>query len=642
MNEKVLEIQDLSVIFDTDGGRICALRDLSLTIDRGEILVVVGESGCGKSVLCKAIMGLLPRPAEITGGTILLSGRDTTHLTDRKHCALRGTDISMVFQDPMTSLDPTYTIGAQIVEAITVHGKDLSPADTRRKAIALMEDVGIDRAPLRFDSYPWMLSGGMRQRAVLAMALSQNSNLLIADEPTTALDATVQSEILDLLVKRKNEKNMSILFITHDLGVVARVADRVAVMYGGKIVETGTAADIYASPVHPYTWGLLHALPAFAEGERLFPIPGSPPNIPEGFNGDAFAVRNRNALAIDYVETPPLFEISETHKAATWLADPLAPEVVFETPASETRTAGNRKAPAAETVLRVCGLSHQFRLNRRQTIQAVDNVSFDIHRGEIFALVGESGSGKSTLARCVLGLYRTAGGQIVYNETYIPDRRHIGFIPQDPGAALNSKMNVRDLIAEPLEIQKAFPDRRKLDDRIEALLQEVNLDVHFMDRFPPELSGGQKQRVNIARAFGMDPGLLVADEPLASLDVSIQAQIVELFADLRQRHDTAMLFIAHDLSMVEFLSDRVGVMYRGRLVELAETEELFRSPAHPYTKALLSAIPIPDPAQERGRSVQKYRPDPNGTGADGADDAGDARWIELSEGHFVLGGDRSC
>ncbi len=603
MSDKILDVKNLSVIFNTDGGRICALRDLSLFVKRGEILAVVGESGCGKSVLCKTVMGLLPRIAEITKGQILINGKDVVQLTDQEHCAIRGVDISMVFQDPMTSLDPTYTIGAQIVESIRVHDKSIAKETAQAKAIELMDTVGIERAAERFGSYPWMLSGGMRQRCVLAMALAQEPALLIADEPTTALDVTVQSEILDLLLKLRDEKGMSILFITHDLGVVARVADRVAIMYAGKIVEEGLAPELYKNPVHPYTWGLLHALPAFAENGTLFPIPGNPPNIPEGFEADAFAVRNKYALRIDYEQAPPFFDISPTHKAATWLADPRAPKVEFSTDSDRTKAEAVKPDAGVDkpSILQVRNLSHNFKLGRRSIVQAVRNVSFEIREGEMFALVGESGSGKSTLARCILGLHKIQQGQILYDENYIPDRRRIGYVSQDPGAALDPKMTVRNLIAEPMEILKLYSSKKEVDTRVRELLQEVGLDEILLDRYPTELSGGQKQRVSIARAYSMEPSLIVADEPLASLDVSIQAQIAQLFASLKEKHNTAMLFIAHDLSMVEFISDRVGVMCQGELVEVAETKELFASPKHPYTKALLSAVPVPDPDYERGR-----------------------------------------
>ena len=481
MNQKVLEIQNLSVVFDTPRGKICALRNLSLSIGQGEIVVVAGESGCGKSVLCKTIMGLLPAPAHVTGGSIKLSGRELVGLSEKEYCGLRGGEAAMVFQDPMTSLDPTYTIGRQIVEAIQVHEKSDASA-ARLKAIHLMEDVGIEHAVERFDDYPWMLSGGMRQRCVLAMALAQDTKLLIADEPTTALDEEVKNEILNLLLRLRKERDLSILFITHDLSAARIVADRLAIMYAGKIIEEGDCGEVLSNPVHPYTWGLLHALPEYAEEGKLRVIPGSPPNIPEDFKGDAFAVRNEYALGIDYIQEPPFFEITENHRAATWLADQRAPKVVFGrssakagegTPEDKERIHLSRKEEEPP-LLKVEHLSHYFKLGRKSYLTVAEDVSFEIRRGEILGLVGRSGSGKTTLARCILGMYKPYGGKIIYDGIDITDRRHLGanrsemaqikrklareiqFISQDSGAALDGKMTVRQLIAEPLQIQKMF------------------------------------------------------------------------------------------------------------------------------------------------------------------------------------------
>ena len=632
-----------------------AIRDLSLSIGQGEILAVVGESGCGKSVLCKTVMGLLPRPAEITGGSIWLKRResragddatgdrlDLVSLTEKEFTQLRGCDISMVFQDPMTSLDPACPVGAQIAEAIRVHEPKVSKAEARRRVVELLETVGIDRADQRYDSYPWMLSGGMRQRCVLAMAMAKGSGLLIADEPTTALDVTVQNEILELLQRLRREQGLSILFISHDLGVVSKIADRVAIMYAGRIVEIGTTEEVLSHAVHPYTWGLIHALPAFAHEGKLRPIPGVPPTLPEGFEGDAFAARNAWALGIDYLQAPPFFEITPTHRAATWLADPRAPKVDYHADARAADAAREAKAGQAADgqfavnagestddtpILEVQNVSHVFRLGRHTRVKAVENVSFDIRRGELFALVGESGSGKTTLARCVLGWYPPAAGQILYDGIDITGwcsdfglngknkgprarltreqrnrlSREIQFISQDPGAALDPRMTVRELIAEPLKIHGIYTGRRQREEYIDGMLQEVQLDASVLDRVPTQLSGGQKQRVSIARAFSMNPRLLVADEPLASLDVSIQAQIVELLLSMQQRHGSSILFISHDLSMVELIADRVGVMCRGHLVETGSSEELFKSPKHDYTKSLLASIPVPHMTGEEVR-----------------------------------------
>ena len=642
MTEPILEIKDLSVVFRTEAGNMSAIRNLSMSIGHGEIVAVVGESGCGKSVLCKTILGLLPKPAKITSGTMRTGGRDLSGLSDRRYGRVRGKDISMVFQDPMTSLDPSLTVGAQIAEAIHAHDRALSKAAIREKVVGLLDSVGIDRAAERADAYPWMLSGGMRQRGVLAMALSQDPKLLIADEPTTALDVTVQTEILDLLRQLRDERDLSVLFISHDLGACTRIADTIHIMYAGRIVESGTAEDVMLAPAHPYTRGLLQALPAFAKDGRLRPIPGVPPSIPEGFEADAFAERNEYALGIDYVQAPPFFELSETHRAATWLADPRAPKIpeaeLRADGGSGVRTGGGSDvcADGSDALLRqtavdaaaarlhsprpvlleVKGLSHRFTLGRG-SVQALDHVSFEIRQGEVFSLVGESGSGKSTLARCILRMLRPTEGQITYDRIRVTDRRHtrafrdrlareIQFISQDPGAALDAHMTVRDIIAEPLLIHRIFSSRQELDEYIRAMLREVQLDENLLDRYPAQLSGGQKQRVSIARAYSMNPKLLVADEPLSSLDVSIQAQIIELFLSLQKQHDTALLFISHDLSMVRLFSDRVGVMYRGRMVEQADAVKLFRKPEHPYTRALLSAVPIPDPRREKQRQLIRY------------------------------------
>lgn len=532
MDKTVLDISDLSVVFDTGRERICALNDLSLAIEPGEIVAVVGESGCGKSVLCKTVMGLLPGVAEVTGGRISINGKDTAGLSDSQYCRIRGVDISMVFQDPMTSLDPTCTIGAQIAEAIKAHagrstsgGRAVSRRQLRERVIRLLDAVGIDQPEKRADSYPWMLSGGMRQRAVIAMALSQEPEMLIADEPTTALDVTIQAEILDLLVRLNKERSMSIMLITHDLSVAAAVADRIAVMHAGKIVESGPAKDIFEKPEHPYTRKLISLLPEFVEE-------------PAG---------GKRSVDVGSDDSDPVVSVRD--------------------------------------------LSHNFRLGRRSYVQAVRDVSFDIRKGEVLAMVGESGGGKSTVARCLLGIYRPSGGKITFNENYVPDKRRIGFISQDPGTALNPRMKVRDIIAEPLKIQKRFSDKAELDARIRQLVSEVGLEESYLDRYPPQLSGGQNQRVSIARAYGMEPELLIADEPLASLDVTIQAQIAELFSRMQKKYDTTVLFISHDLSMVKTVSDRTAVMYRGSIVELAPTEKIFREPQHSYTRKLLAAVP---------------------------------------------------
>ena len=430
----LLEVKNLSVSFDTPQGELEAVRDVSFSLRKGEVLALVGESGCGKSVLCKTIMRLLPSTARIREGSILVNGTDISKYTEKEMQKLRGKLFAMVFQDPMTALNPTMTIGAQIAEAILIHEPKSSKDAVWKRVLELMELVGIDRPAERARMYPWNFSGGMRQRSVLAIALAANPAILIADEPTTALDVTIQAQILDLLRDIQQKLGTATILVSHDLGVVARAAERVAVMYAGKICEIGTAEEIYYQPEHPYTKGLLRSLPALSHGkEMLSTLPGMPPSLIHPPKGDAFACRNTQALAIDYEEQPPMFRISETHYAATWLLDPRAAkarekmeqlekaghieEAVQKKWAShkngdtQLQKAGENKP---EILLDVQHLTQVFPLTRKLAVKAVDNVSFQIRRGEIFGLVGESGSGKSTVARCAMNIYRPQSGKILY------------------------------------------------------------------------------------------------------------------------------------------------------------------------------------------------------------------------------------
>lgn len=677
----LLKVENLSVSFFTPSGEVEAVRDVSLTLKEGEVLAIVGESGCGKSVLCKSIMKLLPGTARIKSGRILADGADITDYREKDMQKLRGRLFSMIFQDPMTSLNPTVTVGKQIAEAVLVHDKGLSGEQVRRRVMELMELVGIPRPAERSKLYPYHFSGGMRQRCVMAIALASGPRLLFADEPTTALDVTIQAQILDLLCEIQKKLKTATVLVSHDLGVVARAADRVAVMYAGKLVETGTAEEIFRDPRHPYTWGLMRSLPYFArQGEPLYTIPGMPPTLIHPPAGDAFAGRNPWALAIDYEKMPPMFRISDTHYAATWLLDERAPKVrpplpqaggegeeaphvfqISEDPQVRKRDGedrggegtavphyghvhiGRRSASPgspAETILEIRNLTHRFRLGKKTSIRAVDDISFSVQRGEIFGLVGESGSGKSTVARCVMNIYQPTGGSIFYKGIDVCGRKQARasrkmlqttrqIIFQDSTSSLNQRMKVADIIAEPMRIHHIRPRRGSLRQEAEFQMRYVGLDASYLDKYPPELSGGMRQRVAIARALSMEPELLIADEPIASLDVSIQAQIINLFRHLQMEHGFTFLFIAHDLSVVRYLCDRVGVMYRGKLVEIAPAEELFSCPLHPYTRALLSAIPIPDPKRERARTLEAFDP------------AGLERGSALREalpGHFVLGG----
>lgn len=656
----LLEITNLSVSFDTAQGKVQAVRGVSFSLQSGEVLAIVGESGCGKSVLCKTIMKLLPDTARINSGTIAVNGIDITRYREQDMRKLRGNYFSMVFQDPMTSLNPTIPIGRQIGEAVKIHNPGMTKAEVYQKVLELMELVGIGQVKERYPLYPYSFSGGMRQRSVMAIGLASNPKLLFADEPTTALDVTVQAQILDLIREIQKNLGTAMILVSHDLGVVARAADRVAVMYAGKIVEIGKTEEIFYEPCHPYTWGLMKSLPAFSKvGRELYTIPGMPPTLLHPPKGDAFACRNEYALAIDYEEEPPMFRVTDTHYAATWLLDKHAPridrpqtanissvitcqeinQIALDTRKEPSTATTSQKEPNHNSLLvDIQNLTHEFALSKKVKLRAVDNLSFQIHTGEVFGLVGESGSGKSTVARCLMNIYHPLGGKIFYkginimdskqyqlNRKMLQTRRQIVF--QDSTSSLNQRMKVSDIIAEPMVINRVIPPRGSWRAEAEFQLHYVGLDASYLDKYPSELSGGMRQRIAIARALSMEPELLVADEPIASLDVSIQAQILNLFKHLQQEHGFTFLFIAHDLSVVRYLCNRVGVMYQGKLVELAETEELFENPLHPYTKALISAIPIPTPSIERRRKLQIFQKEdfnPNG------------ELRAVSPGHFVL------
>ena len=609
---ELLEVKNLSVSFETDRGEVQAVRDVSFTLRPGETLAIVGESGCGKSALCKSIMKLLPASARIKSGSICVNGVEISGYREREMQKLRGKLFSMVLQDPLTALNPTMSVGAQIAEAVRVHQPKISRKAVHDRVLELMRLVEIDRAQERMNLYPYSFSGGMRQRCVLAIALAGSPAILFADEPTTALDVTIQAQVLKLLRDLQRELGMASVLVTHDLGVAAQAADRVAVMYAGKIVETGTAEEIFRDPRHPYTWGLMQALPSFSKDrETLDAIPGMPPALIDPPKGDAFACRNPYALAIDYEEEPPMFRVSDTHCAATWLLDERAPKVTPPislpahffpqkgAPGVEKPGADVSREISEEILLDVQHLTHTFALDKKSAVTAVDDISFQIKRGEIFGLVGESGSGKSTVARCIMNIYQPRG-RILYRgidtcdrEAFRANRKMLQsvrqIIFQDSDSSLNQRMKVCDIITEPMKIQHRIPPRGSYRAEAAFQMHYVGLDEKYLDRRPFELSGGQRQRVAIARALTMEPELLVADEPIAALDVSIQAQIVNLFRHLQKEHGFSFLFIAHDLAMVRFLCDRVGVMRQGKLVEVGETKRLFAAPQHPYTKALLDA-----------------------------------------------------
>lgn len=613
----LLEIKNLNVNYKTTRGEVHAVRGVDLSVAKGEVLAIVGESGCGKSALLKSMMGLLPANASVTG-EVLAFDRELLSMGEKQMEGVRGRQISMLFQDPMTTLNPTMTIGSQIAEAILIHQPKMEKEKVQEKVYGLLTLVGIKEPQLRAKQYPYQFSGGMRQRSVLAIAIANEPQLLLADEPTTALDVTVQAQILRLLKEIQQKLNMTTILVSHDLRVVSAIADRVAVMYAGKIVEIGTRDEIFENPKHPYTWGLLRSLPEYSRGkDTLYTIPGMPPDLRQDFVGDAFAPRNRYALQIDYEEEPPYFTVSETHKAATWLLDERAPGIEFSaeellreaamekhTHASGGDGTGQEAKNAANErpLVTVSHLTKEFILPGKKKMKAVKDVSFSILAGEIFGLVGESGSGKSTVARCIMNAYTDFSGEIFYADIPVHDRlarrkqakrlsTERQMIFQDSASSLNGRMKVSDIVTEPFRIRHERPKRGSLKKEAAYQLSYVGMDEGCLSKHPGELSGGQRQRVAIARAVATDPKLLIADEPIAALDVSIQAQIINLFKHLQQEHGFSILFIAHDLAMVRFLCDRVGVMVDGELVEIGETEAIFSNPQHAYTKELLAAIP---------------------------------------------------
>lgn len=621
---KILEVKDLEVSFRTEYGEIQAVRGVNFHLNKGETLAIVGESGSGKSVTTQTIVKLISTPpGMIKNGQVLYKGKDLLKMSNKELSQIRGKEIAMIFQDPMSSLNPTMKVGDQIMEILTLH-LNMTKEQAKQRAIELLDLVGITMPEKRVNQYSFELSGGMSQRVMIAMALAANPEILIADEPSTALDVTIQAQILELLKDLQKQFGTSIIFITHDLGVVANVADRVAVMYAGKIVEIGKVDEIFYNPQHPYTKGLLASMPDMDSSmqEELDAIPGSPPDLLNPPKGDAFALRNPYALDIDFEKQPPLFKVSETHYAATWLLHPDYKDKAKEIEAKKAKqktsktTVSHQDIPLyeREKLVEVKNLKKYFPVNRRKTqfVKAIDDVSFDIYKGEIFGLVGESGSGKSTTGRSIMRLHDITDGEILFKGEPIHGKksrrelkkfyRQVQIIFQDPYSSLNPRKTIAQSISEGLIIHGLVKNEHERMMKVYELLETVELSPKFAHRYPHEFSGGQRQRVGIARALALDPELIIADEPISALDVSIQAQIVNLLKRLQREKGLTYLFIAHDLSMVKYISDRIGVMHHGKLVEVAERDELFNHPIHPYTKSLLSAVPIPDPKLERHRT----------------------------------------
>ena len=632
MPEPLLQVDNLKMyfpvrsgIFLRQAGWVKAVDDVSFNIYPGETLGLVGESGCGKSVLCKTIMKLLPSTARIREGSILVNGTDISKYTEKEMQRLRGKLFAMVFQDPLSALTPMFTIGDQIAEGLITHHPDMSKQQIHDRCVELLDLVGIPQPEERLSSFPHQFSGGMRQRVMIAIAIANNPDVIIADEPTTALDVTIQAQILDVLAKAQKETGAAVVLITHDLGVVAGAADDILVMYAGRPVERASIDDVFQHPSMPYTMGLLGAVPKphIAASQRLVPIQGNPPSLVDIPKGCPFSPRCPLATPECSLSEPNLevVDANSGHLASCRRLQEIIDKNMKYTdvfPVPDLLPADWADVPRDQrpVTLEVDHLVKHFPLTGggmfRRTIgqvAAVDDVTFKIRQGETLALVGESGSGKSTTLMEIMNLMKPEDGRIVVLGHDLAElkkkaerkalRKDLQIIFQDPMSSLDPRMPIYDVLAEPLKVHKW--SKEKINRRIGELMELVGLNPDYVDRFPAQFSGGQRQRISIARALATDPKVLLLDEPIASLDVSIQAGIINLLEDLQAKLKISYLFVAHDLAVIRHISDRVAVMYLGQVVELGETEDVFTHPRHPYTQALLSAIPVPDPVVERTR-----------------------------------------
>lgn len=595
-NEPLLSVRNLQISFASEAGTVHAVRNMNFDLYRGKTIGIVGESGSGKSVTSLAVMGLLDKNASVKG-SVVYKGEELLTKSDAEMSKIRGKNIAMVFQDPLSALTPVFSIGDQLKEALVIHNPNMTEDQIRDRSIELLNLVGITKPAERLKAFPHEFSGGMRQRVMIAMAIANNPDIIIADEPTTALDVTIQAQVLDVLKKAQKETGAAMIFITHDLGVIAGVADEVIVMYAGHLVEHNSVEEIFAHPTQPYTIGLLGAVPRVDQKRtrRLTPIskPTMDMLIAEEKSGDTSDMMGLEAES----ETVRAMLHAETEKTI---------KPMFEGIPREDR----------KVVLDVKGLVKTFPITgggflRRKVgeVRAVDGIDLEIREGETVALVGESGSGKSTTLMEIMSLKKPEAGSITVFGTDLNDkltkeqrrelRSKIQYVFQDPMSSLDPRMLVYDILAEPLHVQKK--SKEEIRQRIAELMQLVELNPDQVDRFPTQFSGGQRQRIAIARALAVNPKLLLLDEPVSALDVSIQAGIINLLEDLQDKLGVAYLFVAHNMAVVRHISSRIAVMYHGRIVESGETDEVFDNPKHPYTKALISAVPIPDPTIEKNR-----------------------------------------
>jgi len=616
----LLEVQDLHTDIRLRAETVRAVDGVTFSIGLGETLGLVGESGCGKTITGMSIMRLLPPGGHITSGSVHLQGRDLADLDEEAMRKVRGNDVAMVFQDPMTSLNPVMTIGQQIAETVRAHKRATKQAAMER-AKEVLGLVGMPRPAERLHDYPHQLSGGLRQRTVVAMALACEPKLIIADEPTTALDVTIQAQILELLGSLTTRLSMGMLLVSHNMGVIAGQADRVMVMYAGQIVESGPTGEVFSRPRHPYTEALLRSVPRMDHDKEqsLHAIPGMPPDLAHPPAGCRFAQRCPYAAARCREEEPVLG--GDEHLYACFYPRHTA---VAEQPVVQVSTA---RVPAARTaakpgpLLELRGVTKEFPVSagfvRRKegTVKAVSDVSLTVAAGETFGLVGESGCGKTTIGRIAVALEKPGAGEVVFDGTDLATadradvrraRRDLQLMFQDPYASLDPRMSVGSILREPLDIQ-SIGDRGSRKARVAELLDAVGLPARAIERRPHEFSGGQRQRIGLARALALNPRMIVADEPVSALDVSIQAQVLNLMRDLQDSLGLTYVVISHDLSVIRYMADRIGVMYLGKLMEIGSSADVYDRPAHPYTAGLIQAIPVPDPDRERAKPAASVR-----------------------------------
>jgi peptide/nickel transport system ATP-binding protein len=619
MDQPIVKVENLGIAYETRNGLVHAVRDVSFEIYRGETLGLVGESGCGKSTVSYGLVNYLGRNGKIVKGDIKFLGQSLVGKDTEELRRLRGDQLAMVYQDPMTSLNPVLTIGEQMTEVLTVH-RGTAEEEARTRCIEMLRRVYMPDPAKVLERYPHQISGGQQQRVVIAMALLNNPALLVMDEPTTALDVTVEAAVLDLIADLRRDFDTAILFISHNLGVIARVSNNVGVMYAGEVVELAPVNEIFANPRHPYTQGLIRCLPRLGmtkEASVLYPIRGrvpSPANLPPGC---VFEPRCDYARDACRQERPTLRELSSDHLSRCLFSQEIDPQA-WRPPTDEERQPTAALEATDKSILNIDGLKTYYRhpnssplsmigLGKKEYVKAVDDVSLQVPTGRTLGVVGESGCGKSTLIKTIIGLEAPSGGKAEFmgfdikrtvNQRDLNMIRELQMVFQNPESTMNPSYSVGQQIERPLKRFKVVPEAQVRDEVI-RLLRAVKLDEHYYDRLPRQLSGGEKQRVGIARAFAGRPDLVLCDEPVSALDVSVQAAVLNLLMEIQREQGTTMVFISHDLSVVRFMADTVAVMYLGKLVEVGPARAIYAPPYHPYTESLLAAIPIPDPAVEQ-------------------------------------------